>query len=199
MFIIVHPHSIIDIYHSHESWDVFYFTTSCASDRAAVASRPGSVRAFSILEPPISTKTPWKRRPKRKLLKLYHTTYLFRKPPFQKKKRQGPIRNLDLRGETSQIFVGAIRMAWRLKPRRSGERREPVALLESIPRSTTWTAWNPTTMPQQKSSKSSKVPSMWKAVPSDNRQPIFPPSFGPSRNGHIQRQHQKQVSKCNIL
>lgn len=101
MFIIVHPHSIIDIYHSHESWDVFYFTTSCASDRAAVASRPGSVRAFSILEPPISTKTPWKSRPKRKLLKLYHTTYLFRKPPFQKKKARtnqkfrAPGRNLS--------------------------------------------------------------------------------------------------------
>lgn len=132
------------------------------------------------------------------------TQLIFLENHHFKKKRQGPIRNLELRGETSQIFVGAIRMAWRLKPRRSGERREPVAL-ESIPRSTTWTTWNPTAIPligRKKSSKSSKVPSMWKAVPSDNRQPIFPAGWDPAEmatsKGSI-RSKSQSVIFCEAL
>lgn len=137
---------------------------------------------FSILEPPISTKTPSKSHPKKKLLKLYHTTYLFRKPPFQKK-RQGPIRNLDLREKPLRFLLGNSnglkveatkigRATWARCTARIDTSVDDMDDMESHSDPVDW--------PQQKSSKSSKVPSMWKAVPSDNRQPIFHAGWDPA-------------------
>ncbi len=140
---------------------------------------------FSILELPISTKTPSKSHPKKKrnYRKLYHTTY-FLETTIQKR----PVTNQKL--GTPWNLSGSFRMAWRLKPRRSGSDVSP--LLESIPRSTSMIfRW----FFGKKNIQGPKH--MWKAVPSD-RQPIPPgPRLSPpSRNGHIQRQNQKQCIFC---
>ena len=74
------------------------------------------------------------------------TQLIFLENHHFKKKKARTNQKFRAPGRNLSDFCWAIRMAWRLKPRRSGERREPVALLESIPRST-WTTWNPTTIP----------------------------------------------------